>query len=370
MNYDKLVQQLDLTPPAAKEVDLLRETIMTLVSHLRVLIPNGAPALNQFYSEMEQQFHDLRRRHYSVKSYFTGHGALANKLRDFLVLDEHFQTQDDAASPQYIRTVEEQLARFDFKPTSDPELIKQLKDFIVTLRPTVLNKTFRSPKPALVGNLNFDQIESGIYGDPADAEKFIIVLRTSFEPREQVETLLIYQKQQANLWYFHPFEARWINSLFDVTFDGVLEQLQQEFEKAVAAAEPIVREVTFEEELLVILQKANSVFENEQLLPIKYEMPPERTDKRFPLLPTGFERTMDDSCIIVSADSYSLLIRNTRGAYPSRTYHFMQNYTTLPSTATVDEMSESVKRMLIKRAHSAFNNLETIIEQARQQRNK
>jgi hypothetical protein len=157
------------------------------------------------------------------------------------------------------------------------------------------------------------------------------------------------------MWYYHPFEGRWFNSDYNCTFENAEEALRLEFKKALIDAEPFERNYDFDTEIKLVLEKANDIFDEERHLPPRLyyanhrlfatESPPLRSV-------TGYERSPHDSLIVVTAGDVSLVVRNTKGDYASRSHHFMLNYPMTGAALSPNDIKSDVRTELIQRANT------------------
>lgn len=365
---------------AEQEIDLLQRSIASLMLNLGAIVPAQSTLMTALVDDMNTQMKQLRaRRKYpeDLKTYFTGKGKIARKLKEHMAVADWFET---ITNPPLVfsnggrvekmvpsKFIERHLELFNFQPTDDVQMVTALRNFCYNARPKILTGLFATPKPALppAGLLAITpDIKTGLYGDGAHPETLTMILRARCSESGIEVIFYVPAEQTMTIWYHHPYENVWVSS-FDYTFEGVVQLLEKELEIAFQEAGPIERDFDFVTELERLEKQAHEIFDNESVLPQQLfcysdglTAQPDGEVQPFSM----YVREKDTSTITIVAEKVHLVFRNTRGAYPLRSRQLCRAFSHLTTKVEASDMSRHVQESMVQKSSFALSNIGEIIK--------
>lgn len=368
MELKALCQHLNTNDASYQsEINSLTQGVMELCTQLEAVIPNTGNRFGTLANVINENLCNVRRQEVNVEKYFSANGPIAKRIKEHLVIHEFI------SGGGRLFELDNALAMFDFSPTNDSDLNKKLNDFLSTIRNTVQNNQLFSttlPTLHLTEYIQPAKMKTGIYGDACDPKSLTTILRTESPMNENMEILFIAPSEgSCTLWYYHPWEEIWINADYTWTFEGVLEKVQAEFQKALTMATPLQQDFDFHTELKHVEQLFNGVFDNEDHLPKSVFNIGNRLTVSPPcageIISAAYHRSSDDSYVSVKAHDINLIFRNTKGAYPSRNFHFTD--ASFTSRVDASQLHRTIQTVLIQRAYSAAKSYNDLIAQQKAQ---
>jgi hypothetical protein len=388
MNLKQLcyLLKMRMSNKAEQEVSILQDNLSALMLHIGTSIPGQLPFMQEFHRVSNNELMQARINRVSVDTYFSGHGPIADMLRNYCDMSSFFYPEENEKNKQsedfkaWVNNYEmqtpkqdnEAVRQFDFHPEQG-ETNQELNNFIATLQTEVINDLYLTPIPQALPPTNqvdlhlLMTVRTGIYNAESGPENTTLVLRAEVPNQRGLEVLLFAKHNEPpSLLYWHPFELHWINSNWTSTFEGVLETLQGQLRVAVEAAQPMEQDFVFAEELDRLESQAAALFDMESKLPPTLFFYKERglSATRLPNheAQSTYSRSPVESRITINVNEMRLIFMCTKGAYPNRS-RFIMKYNGEKVSHTVP--NESIKRpdqeVLIQKAALTLSVIHNVV---------
>lgn len=343
MTYSEMVGQLKSTI----EEDGHGASAMVTLELLQLLQSANKkpdPQLDSLSQSLNSHLVAMAQHKWSVAKYFSGHGPIANKLRDYAAINRHFSMGN--------HKLEDHLKKFDFKPVTDNA--ERSKAFRVWLEEVGKNAfgtyhDIQLPLPYTAG------IEVGLptgihttapesYAGDAEIPRWL-VLAVDLKDGMKVR-YIVRRDHRAILLYWHPHEELWLADPGETIFEGVQEALAVEWEKlANLSGYTAEKPVDVNENLRLLEEKSNRIFDNDAKLP--------STTQHYVLNDDGMS-----SFIRLQVEDYILTFMNTKGQWAARNILLTVNGAG-PYNMRVQwsDLREFTRQEIFKQAHLVLDGL-------------
>lgn len=295
------------------QFQVLHGVVTSLFTELGKLHPEQAAHFTQMSKQLTNEFNQCSGEASRLARYFAGQGPVARRLREHALVHEWLRGEDPALD-NVSEVLAAKLKLFDFTPIEQPEVVNDFNRVLSQMVVRTRTGVFTTPFPTLPPQLtSLDELHTGIYAPPPGGPHATLVLRVgSGEVEGAMRAVFMAATNSVPaLFFYHPWEHVWLQSLqWTVTFPGLRDALQEEFGKALAAANAVPQGYDFSAELAALSQKSNTVFDRESLLPAEVHV--SGNDLCY--------KATDDtrSEILIRSGDYVLSFINTRGEYPAR----------------------------------------------------
>lgn len=199
---------------------------------------------------------------------FTGNGPVATKLKEFLQLQQWFQT---SATNIALVAAEEKIKKFNLNPIAQGEECEKFNSVLREIGHTLFSVAFDTDMTYHHWPFDTYQLASmpvGIYSMVGSNDKIYNRVLLRFTTADDVKCIVSCQVDGCEVYFFHPLEESWVKRTTGMSFAGAADILAAEFHRMTAAAKVIEPEsVDLEQELKDLIAQGQEVFKDMKYLP-------------------------------------------------------------------------------------------------------
>lgn len=338
MNYGAMVAQLKKNEPegtVATDVMLLK-----LMQALQVRFKKTPDStLDELTKALNGHLVYSMKKRYSVERFFSGHGPVASKLRDFDVISRQYAIGSFR--------LQSELNRFDFKPIVDKQKAKAFQDWLSEVAENTFGQKHMFGVPLPYEPDAIVELETGIHQEKTTGtigEETVRILVLAVELPNQLKVRFIVRAgDEAMLLYYHPYEEVWLADECTVCLEGVREALEVEWKKLANHCGYTPEHIDLDTHLKEIHEKVNKIFDQEDKLPGSTLF---------------YERAEGHSYIRFVVEDYILMFINTLGQYAGRETILSINMGgSFNSRLEFSHMREFAKQEMVKIVHAGLDSL-------------
>lgn len=312
MNQQQLFRQLrDEKHMVQTQVSELSQAFNKLLNHLGARDDDDRKAFLEISNELARNL-KVTQPYDNVYGYFSGVGPVARQLRQHTLINDWLQTET-RASNQFNEALFRKLELFDFKPTHEQGKVLDTINRFNAMVERVRRGSFSNPIEIVSPPLpTMDQWQTGLYGSPGSGQTLCLVLRVGQPGVGNMETVFMaVPGESPKIWFYHPWEDTWLWSTdFAVTFEGLIDLMEEQFEQALGKANALSQAFDFESELAQLRTQVDAVFDDELRLPAQVVLPSNEC--------VYISYDEERSEVIAPLGGYAVLFINTKGRWPSR----------------------------------------------------
>jgi uncharacterized coiled-coil protein SlyX len=338
------------------QVGAIEQAICALTAVVgEVLQPDQKEALDKISAQLGNDLNKVRVVGGTMLDYFSGHGPVAKRLREHLLLIQWLYDTSEVpkeVSDQLVGSMMRKIDSFDFKPSQEIGDIKEAAEFYNFAIDQVAQGYFTAPFPKIPeGTHGPELFQTGLYGSPGGGQQLTLVLRVGQPGEGGMQSVFMASPGSVPmLWHHHPWEDYWMSPAhFETTFPGLIEAMREQLALALANATGDTSSFDLAKELQELTVQANTIFDSELLLPEQVL----HSDNNAVYLAYNDQQ----SEILARTADHILSFMNTKGEFPIRSGpRLFSLYYLNPGTRTVNwnDLPVAEQQTLMARARASM----------------